>query len=122
MVFPGAWIRDALEKLVDISPYLNEKMPGDPLGLDYHVGDAVHIAETLEQVMVVGLGDKAASIARKNMADDGDPENVLDISTIPTPMLSAEQKKLAMQVIPDEYWALNCSVCRTEHRTTWYGS
>ena len=106
------YARDQPSRLVDISSYTNKPVPGDQLGLSYTFGDALHVVDSLEPILSVGMPGRAESIASSVTAEDGNPDAVLDISTIPIPVLTKEQTELAYQVVPDDYWALNCWVCR----------
>jgi hypothetical protein len=45
------------ERFVGISHYTNSKVPDDPLGLSYSLGDAVHIFESLEPILAIGMLD-----------------------------------------------------------------
>ena len=83
----------------------------DQLGLSYSLDDAVNILETLEPILTVGLKPLDAA-SMSSLSDDEEKANPLNLTTIPTPTLKTDQIALAMQVVPEEYWTINCCVCR----------
>ena len=92
----------------------NAPVEGDSFGLSYTVGDAMHVIDSLEPVLVVGVPGGAASIGSSTEAEDGNPANPLNWDTIPAPMISADQARLAMQVVPEDFWSLSCWACRDD--------
>ena len=88
----------------------------DTLGMSYSFDDAVNIIDTLQPILAVGLPPADAQ-SLSTVSDDEEQVNPLNLKTVPTPSLTPEQIQQALQVVPDDYWAINCWVCRDDGHT-----
>ena len=93
----------------------NTRINDEETGLSYTLSDACDVAETLDTVLTVaGVPTMETSSMASSSEESWEAQQIRDITTLPIPKLSPREIEQAMQVIPDEYWDLNCWVCRTD--------
>ena len=84
-------------------------------GLSYSLSDACDVVETLDNVLTVaGVPTMETSTTTSDTADSWEAQQIRDITTLPIPKLNPREVEQAMQVVPDDYWSLNCWACRTD--------
>ena len=84
-------------------------------GLSYTLSDACDVVETLDNVLTVaGVPTMETSTTTSDTADSWEAQQIRDITTLPIPKLNPREVEQAMQVVPDDYWGLNCWACRTD--------
>ena len=83
--------------------------------LSYSLSDACDVVETLDNVLTVaGVPTMETSTTTSDTADSWKAQQIRDITTLPIPKLNPREVEQAMQVVPDDYWSLNCWACRTD--------
>ena len=91
----------------------------DTFGVPYSLKDAMVAFESLESILVtpdsgVPQPDVLSSLDAVDMTN-----RPVNANTIPTPTLTPEQLRLAMSVVPEDYWSLSCWTCRDEGHSTY---
>ena len=105
--------------------FVNEHGQGVTTRMDgpFSLASSMNVFEHLDTVLTtapIASPDPAAAAAGMiSSLNDVDLINrPIDVQTIPTPALTEEQLKLAMQVVPEDYWNLSCWTCRDEGHST----
>ena len=87
----------------------------DEAGLSFTLSDACDVVQTLDQVLTVaGVPTIESSTLTGDSEHSLEAQQLLDITTLPIPKLSPREIEQAMQVVPEDYWGLNCWACRTD--------
>ena len=93
----------------------NTRINDDEAGLSFTLSDACDVVQTLDQVLTVaGVPTIETSTLDTDIDQPIEAQQISDIRTLPIPKMSPREVEQAMQVVPEDYWGLNCWACRTD--------